>query len=64
MLKIPARKSNNTSTKFAPKPIFDYTKIPNSGIKILCDHPLRTARRIIARGLNTVKKQDTLIMKL
>ena len=64
MLKIPARKSNNTSTKFAPKPIFDYTKIPSSGIKILREQLLPTTRRIIARGLDAVKKQDTLIMKL
>ena len=64
MVKKSASLSCNTYTKYAPVPVFDYNKIPNTGIKILHEQPLVTARKIIARGLDAVKKQDTLIMKL
>ena len=56
--------SSNTCTKFAPVPNFDFTKIPKVGIKVLSQEPLPTARKIIARGLNAIKEENTLLMKL
>ena len=51
-------------SKFAPRPIFDYSKIPKVGIKILGDPPLPTARKIISRGLFAVKERNSPIMRL
>ena len=56
--------SDNTSTKFAPRPIFDYRKIPRVGSKVLSEKPLPTARKVIARGLLALKNEDALLMKL
>ena len=56
--------SNNTSTKFAPKPILDYRKIPRVGIKVLAEQQLPTARKVIARELQALKNEDTLLTKL
>ena len=56
--------SDNTSTKFAPRPIFDYKKIPRMGTKILREQPLPTARKVITRGLQALKDVDGVLMKL
>ena len=55
---------NKTGSRFAPRPIFDYSKIPNTGIKICGDQPLPAARKMITRGLNAVKERNTIMMRL
>ena len=64
MSEKPVSVSDYTSTKFAPRPIFDYRKIPKLGIKVLSEQPLPTARKVIARGLQALKNENALVMKL
>ena len=56
--------SDNTSTKCAPRPIFDHIKIPRVGTNVLSEQPLPTACNVIARGLQAIKNEDALLMKL
>ena len=56
--------SDHTTTKFVPKPIFDYIKIPRVGTNVLSEQPLPTACNVIARGLQAIKNEDALLMKL
>ena len=64
MVKRPAMAPKEALTRFVPAPIFDYTKIPGSGEKILHEQPLRAARKIIARGLNALEKYEAPMMKI
>ena len=64
MVKRPATAPKEASTRFAPVPIFNFTKIPRSGEKILIEQPLNTARKIIARGLNALETFNVPMMKI